>query len=775
MVRQHPNDPISHSSHSLGNKLLRLLLILLVFFSLLSLILVNLVGQDLSYEKNKALVLAQTQQIAADFSQHVNRIENVMSRLTLLASAIDPQQYLTQLKPLLARKNSDINVLSAYVMPIADGPALALKLNHFADNSQPDMTNQYKRQSWFLYARGLPQGAVYWSAPVAVENTNILKVLVASPYAVDGNTAGVIVLQVQLSALLLQSGESELTSYALLLDAQNRPYFSAGLQQALALDSMTITRITEHLGPLLTQEAFVHAGRHIAALPEAIVATGIVEPKTQWKTLTIAPQRLLTQGLFAYQSTFLFSAVGLILLSLVVAWYVIKRQLFAPMRQLDNDFTDKQLSLSKDIIASPYKETNTLVAMLNTSLDLLQQKQRVDENGITSDKRRLIEGINNEIKTPINTILSSVALLKKSNLTTQDKEYIALIAKSAKMSMTVIDNVTNYSKIISGDLVLQQTRFDLFALLDQVYTSLRTKLSGNLRVRFSLSYPEHGHRFFYGDPEHLQQVLIDLVSNALKFTSRGFVELKVESTRQQVANTQVANQVDCEELVFAITDTGIGMPQSKIDMLLEPPSIARYEPINFHKPGLTLSICHRLILLMDGKLSAESVLGEGTTFTVKLALPRAEQLGQQQLISSNAVAVDKLANLKVLLIDDNKINQVLAQKIFNVLHMQPYIGANMADAQQLLKTNDIDIIYLRSSELARQSQLLTNICEQQNRAVPIVGLLEAQKHFDCSDTPLTGLLNMPLTRQALIEETVRVLGFQSPLADVLHPLNKKVD
>lgn len=262
-------------------------------------------------------------------------------------------------------------------------------------------------------------------------------------------------------------------------------------------------------------------------------------------------------------------------------------------------------------------------------------------------------------------------------------------------------------------------------------------------------------------------MLIDLVSNALKFTSRGFVELKIESMGRTDASEDA-----CEVLVFAITDTGIGMPQSKIDMLLQPPSIELYDPISLNKPGLTLSICHRLILLMGGKLTAESQLGEGSTFKVELALHHAEQFGNQHLISSNAIAINKLANLNALLIDDNKINQVLAQKIFHLLQIKAYIGADIADAEQLMQANKIDIIYLRTAELAKHTKLLRSLS---NKQIPIVGLLEIQDHLDCSNIELSGLLNMPLTRQALVEETVRIFGFESTLADVLHPLNQKVE
>ena len=774
MVRQHPNEPSCHSSHFLSHKILRLFFILLVFFSLLALMLINLVGQELSYANNKTLLAAETQNTALKLEQRISHIENVMARLTLLASAVKPQQLQARLKPLLSRKNTQINVLAAYVVPVTDGSIVTLKSANASSENSRNIIAQYQRQSWFIYARGLPVGGIYWSAPVGLLNSDAFKVLVSSPYAVNGNIEGVIVMQVKFTKSGIMPTGQAFSDHALLLDSQNRAYLYSNLETALALQPQTVDQLVGQLG-ISKPNRFVETEFNSSNSSEKVVATHVIEPKTQWKIMTIVPQSLLMSDLFAYQSSLLLGLGTCILVIMFAAWYVINRVFFAAMQELDEAFEDKQLVQSDEMITSPYQETNVLVEMLNTSMVLLQQKRAIEEVGVVSDKRRLLEGINSEIKTPIHTILSSVSLLKKSNLANQDKEYIGLIEKSAKMSMTVIDNVTNYSKIISGDLVLQQTRFDLFALLDQVYTSLRTKLSGNLRVRFSLSYPEDGHRFFYGDPERLQQVLIDLVSNALKFTSRGFVELKVESKSQQDVTANSDKSVDSEMLVFAITDTGIGMPQSKIDMLLQPPSIARYEPINFHKPGLTLSICHRLILLMGGKLSAESVLGEGTTFKMELLLPQAEQLGQQHLISSNAIAVDKLAELKVLLIDDNKINQVLAQKIFHMLNMQAYIGANIADAQQLLKSNQIDIIYLRSSELTRQTQLLADICSKTERKIPIVGLLEIQKHFDCSDTLLSGLLNMPLTRQALIEETVRVLGFQSPLADVLHPLNQKVE
>jgi len=747
-----------------------------VFFSLISLVIVNLIGQDLSYENNKELLIAQTQESATKLTQRINDIDNLVNRLTLLVGSIESSQLNRLLPSVLQRTRKDINIISAHVLPIEQGPILTLKKGRFTDTMNDDITTQYWQQSWFKDTRNLSINDVNWSQPVSSLNSknNAFSALVSSPYFVNGNVAGVIVMRIAFFNIdmLLNQSDRSLTGYSLLVDKNEQPIsFSAHLprsefqpqpqpQQGLAV-------INNWQEFIVKQNTIIQENVMTSLFLEPAIAIATSIPKTQWAVVSIVPQGVLMDGFSSSQTALLFSLGTLIIFMSGIGLYVIKSQLLSPLAELEEAFSGKPLMLNKDAIASPYREVNNLVTMVNTSLAQIHKEHATAASDSIPGKRRLIEGINSEIKTPINTILSSVSLLKKSNLSAQDKEYISLVERSAKMSIAILDNVANYSKIISGDLVIEHRRFDLFALLDQVYTSLRTKLSGNLRVRFSLNYPEDSHRFFYGDPERLQQVLIDLVSNALKFTSRGFVELKIESMGRTDASEDA-----CEVLVFAITDTGIGMPQSKIDMLLQPPSIELYDPINLNKPGLTLSICHRLILLMGGKLTAESLLGEGSTFKVELALHHAEQLGNQHLISCNAIAINKLANLNALLIDDNKINQVLAQKIFHLLQIKAYIGADIADAEQLMQANKIDIIYLRTAELVKHTKLLRSLS---NKQIPIVGLLEIQDHLDCSNIELSGLLNMPLTRQALVEETVRIFGFESTLADVLHPLNQKVE
>lgn len=476
--------------------------------------------------------------------------------------------------------------------------------------------------------------------------------------------------------------------------------------------------------------------------------------------------------------TILLVVLPLLLVALVIFKIVLQKLVTQPLAVLQQRCQDVATNNDRHYapFSSPYIELDGVVDLLNSQLQIITEP-KVNKLLLAQSKQQFVESLTNDIRTPMNSILGTAELLCEMPQDMKSAEYLKLMRHSATHMQMVLNDAVDYSKIESGNLELAAVRFDLLAILDQVYTSLRPLMNHNLRVRFSLNYDEDLHRFYIGDPVRLQQVLVNLVANALKFTDRGFVELSVNCS--QVDDTQENGEI--ADLVFTIRDSGIGIPVTKLAHLFDNEQLPyTHNSNNLACGGLSLAICSRLIKLMQGHLQVNSTLGEGAQFQINLRLLQAYQLRSQHIVGSNDLAVDKLAGLKVLLIEDNKINQLVFQQMMTQLQMQVVIASTKFAALELIPKYNFDVIYMQiagtdgiaTTKVLDSGRRDNTGCENKN--TPIIALVEDTLTFDLQHTQMQGCINKPISRQDLIDETVRVLGFELAVADVVLPINKKI-
>ncbi|QUM91096.1 response regulator [Moritella sp. 36] len=471
----------------------------------------------------------------------------------------------------------------------------------------------------------------------------------------------------------------------------------------------------------------------------------------------------------------LLTILPLLLISLVLSKLVLDKLVSKPLAKLQQKCHDAIADKDNhhEAFSSPYIELDGLVNLLNDQIETMTEP-RVNKILLAQSKQQFVESLSNDIRTPMNSILGTAELLCEMPQNIKSAEYLKLMKHSANHMQMVLNDVTDYSRIESGNLELAKVRFDLLEILDQVYTSLRPFVHNNLRVRFSLNYSDDLHRFYIGDPVRLQQVLVNLVANALKFTDRGFVELKVNCSK--VDDTNEGGAV--ADIVFTISDTGIGIPVTKLAHLFDNEQLPyNHKSNDLPSGGLSLAICSRLINLMQGRLQVESKLGEGAQFKINLRLPHAYQLRTQHIIGSSDLALDKLAGLKVLLIEDNKMNQIVFQQALTQLQMQVFTGNTGLEGLDLIQKYTFDIIYMQipgPDGIATTKMIRAGTSNNCN--TPIIALIEDAFKFDlvtCKHTEMDGYINKPISKQALIDETVRVLDFEIPVTDVVLPINKE--
>jgi PAS domain S-box-containing protein len=305
---------------------------------------------------------------------------------------------------------------------------------------------------------------------------------------------------------------------------------------------------------------------------------------------------------------------------------------------------------------------------------LVQAKAAAEAAAVA--KGQFLANMSHELRTPMNAILGmiDVALPKATDPTVQD--CLQTAKGSADLLLTLLNDLLDSAKIESGKLELESAPFSLRRMLDQITRVLAVRASEKGLV-FYCRLSEETPDVVMGDRTRLQQILLNLAGNAIKFTERGEVEIGLHA---------LSHDGDvCLE--FAVRDTGIGIPPSSIEHLFQPfgqadASMSR----RFGGTGLGLSISRSLVEMMGGRIRAESEVGKGSTFYFTVRLPLAKECPPDSP-SAPAIPVLRAATLRILLVEDNPANQKLAAYI---LQDRGHTVEIAADGQEALRSTEQD-------------------------------------------------------------------------------------
>jgi PAS domain S-box-containing protein len=294
----------------------------------------------------------------------------------------------------------------------------------------------------------------------------------------------------------------------------------------------------------------------------------------------------------------------------------------------------------------------------------------------THGKSQFLANVSHEIRTPLNAIVGLGHLLLATELPAKQRDYVGKIHSSARLLLRTVDDVLDFSKIEAGKLELERTSFRLDEVLEDIGSVLAVQADGK-GISFVVTVGDDVPRSLIGDPLRLVQVLTNLVGNAVKFTERGGVTLRVG----------LASRDDGEAVLrFAVEDTGIGMTAPQLARIFEPFTQADGSTTRrFGGTGLGLTICRQVVEAMGGRLAATSVPGSGSTFAFEVAFrvsaaevrsaevtPGARVGGESFL----ATASLRLRGSRVLIVEDNAINQQVARELLEAAGVAVSIADN---------------------------------------------------------------------------------------------------
>lgn len=298
-------------------------------------------------------------------------------------------------------------------------------------------------------------------------------------------------------------------------------------------------------------------------------------------------------------------------------------------------------------------------------------KDRAEES--SRAKSQFLSTMSHEIRTPLNAVIGLSGLLSDSNLNPQQKEFSETIKKSGESLLGIINNILDYSKIESGKLELEEVEFNVRELMELVM-ELTSSVNANEKVELVYYVEDKVPEFIIGDSTRLQQVLLNLVSNALKFTEQGEVYLHVDRT--EISGQSVT-------IRFDIKDTGIGIPDDKMHRLFR--SFSQVDASSTRKyggTGLGLVISKKLIQAMSGFIHVDSKVDEGTTFTFTIRAGRTNRTYDTEesvYLTGKKVFIldDNATNLKILKLQLTKsgIHPTLFQSSGELLNKLPDLGS----------------------------------------------------------------------------------------------------
>lgn len=348
---------------------------------------------------------------------------------------------------------------------------------------------------------------------------------------------------------------------------------------------------------------------------------------------------------------------------------------------------------------------NELKGILIIAFDITKQNQEKESLKEAKDtaektakmKSNFLANMSHEIRTPMNGVLGFLQLLKETETTPEQTEFIEDALEASEILLQIINDILDFSKMEANKLSIDDVHYDLHMIINDI-TNMTANLAQKKNLEVNTLICEDVPQYFVGDPIRIKQIITNIVNNAIKFTEKGEVTICV---------SQINETSDVSYINFDIKDSGIGIEKNKQNLIFEEFSQADNTTTRrFGGTGLGLAITRKLVEMMDGKIIVESQVDKGTTFTVTLPLKK-----DKDTISINPINL--LTNLEILAIDANSTNLKILDYYLDKVNCIVHKANSKEEAQKILNSNNnISVIIIdekmENKETEKISKLIKN-------------------------------------------------------------------
>ncbi len=437
---------------------------------------------------------------------------------------------------------------------------------------------------------------------------------------------------------------------------------------------------------------------------------------------------------------------------------------YSPIRGEDNSFIGLTVFLfditERKIMEEELQQTNNdLEIAIEQSNELAKQARQAN-----AAKSEFLANMSHEIRTPLNGVIGMTGLLQDMDLNAEQHEYAQIAHMSGEMLLSLINDILDFSKIEARKLEMEMLDFDLRSMLKDTADLLAVGARGKGLELVSMVHPAVPS-LLHGDPGRLRQILVNLGSNAVKFTKKGEIVVRADLESEDERKVTIR---------FSVRDTGIGIPANRQDILFSPFSqVDGSTTRKYGGTGLGLAISRQLAELMGGMIGVESEEGIGSTFWFTAVFEKqslrpgsteglAEIEGEgaiDHIAKRPAISRSLKRKIRILVAEDNPVNQKVAQALLRKMGLQADVVANGLEAVNALQTTPYDLVLMDCQMPEMDGYEATRIIRRQgskalNPGIPIIAMTALAMQGDrekCIQAGMNDFIAKPVKRRELAE------------------------